>query len=101
MATGAIRLAQMTGAKLIPCLITEDSTWKFTIHFGAPVPQQSLGRALDMQAIGTHLLEEFSKVVRRYPAQCKMRCLRAMWPLPENEAAEANQQVGGPASAIR
>ncbi len=83
MATGAIRLAQMTGARLIPCMITEDSTWRFTIHIGEPVPSEWIGRSPDMQVIGTHLLNEFSKVVRRYPAQCKMRCLRAMWPLPE------------------
>ena len=88
MATGAIRLAQMTGAKLIPCLITEEFTWKFTIHFGTPVAQKWLGRSPDMQVIGSHLLQEFSKVVRRYPAQCKMRCLRAMWPLPEDGVAE-------------
>jgi lauroyl/myristoyl acyltransferase len=84
MATGAIRLAQMTGAKLIPCMITEDSNWKFTIHIGAPVPQEWLGRSPDMQLIGAHLLGEFSKVVTRFPVQCKMRCLRAMRPLPKD-----------------
>src|SRR5204862_1418735 len=39
MATGAIHLAPMADAKLIPCLIAETATWKFTIHFGTPVPQ--------------------------------------------------------------
>ena len=34
-----------------------------------------------MQAIGTHLLQEFSKVITRYPEQCNMRLLRAMFPL--------------------
>jgi hypothetical protein len=42
-----------------------------------------------MQLIGTHLLDEFSKVVRRYPVQCKMRCLRAMWPRPKDEMRES------------
>jgi lauroyl/myristoyl acyltransferase len=91
MATGAIRLAQMTGSRLIPCMITEDSTWKFTIHIGTPVPQEWLGNSLDMQLIGTHLLGEFSKVVTRFPVQCKMRCLRAMWPLPESGVAESSE----------
>jgi lauroyl/myristoyl acyltransferase len=95
MATGAIRLAQMTGARLIPCMITEDSTWKFTIHVGAPVPQEWLGRAPEMQMIGTHLLGEFSKVVTRFPVQCKMRCLRAMWPLPKEGIGAS------PAEAVR
>jgi lauroyl/myristoyl acyltransferase len=88
MATGAIRLAAMTGAELIPCLITENATWKFAIHFGAPVPQDYLGNSPDMQAIGAHLLREFSKVVTRYPEQCKMRLLRAMLPLPENGVSD-------------
>ncbi len=88
MATGATHLAQMAGAKLIPCMITEDSTWKFTIHVGTPVPQEWIGRSPNMQAIGTHLLQEFSKVVTRFPTQCKMRCLRALWPRPGDGVAE-------------
>jgi hypothetical protein len=69
-------------------MITEDSTWNFTIHVGTEVPQEWIGRSPDMQAIGNHLLGEFSKVITRFPVQCKMRCLRAMWPLPENVVTE-------------
>jgi lauroyl/myristoyl acyltransferase len=86
MSTGAIRLAIMADADLVPCLITETSTWKFTIHFGTPVPRHYLGSSPDMQAVGAHLLKEFSQVVSRYPEQCKMRLARAMWPLAENGA---------------
>ena len=88
MATGAIRLAAMADAKLIPCLIAETGTWKFTIYFGTPVPQHYLGKSPDMQAIGAHLLREFSPVISRYPAQCKMRLLSAMWPLPVNGVSD-------------
>ena len=88
MATGPMRLAQTLNAELIPVLIVETSTWKYTIHFGTPVPQQYLGTSSDMQAIGTHLLEEFSKVIARYPEQCTMRLLRAMFPLPEDGVAD-------------
>ena len=56
MATGPIRLAQMLDAELVPVLIVETSTWKYTIHFGSPVPQHYLFNQPDMQAIGTHLL---------------------------------------------
>jgi lauroyl/myristoyl acyltransferase len=86
MATGAIQLAMLANADLIPCLIAEISTWRFLIHFGAPVPRQYLANAPDMQAIGAHLLNEFSHVVRRYPDQCKIRLARAMRPPSENEA---------------
>jgi lauroyl/myristoyl acyltransferase len=93
MATGAMRLAQMLDAELVPVLIVETSTWKYTIHFGTPVPQHYLGNSPDMQAIGTHLLQEFSKVITRYPEQCNMRLLRAMFPLPENGVADLSAVV--------
>ena len=89
MATGAIRLAAMTGADLIPCLITEDTSWQFTIHFGTPVPRQYLGNSPDMHVIGSHLLKEFSKVISRYPEQCKMRLLRAMLPPDKSSVSES------------
>ena len=88
MATGAIRLAAMTGSELIPCLITETASWQFTIHFGEPVPRQYLGNSPDMHIIGAHLLKEFSKVVTRHPEQCKMRLLKAMLPLPETGVSD-------------
>lgn len=76
----------MANADLIPCLIAEICTWKFAIRFGAPVPRQHLGNTPDIQAVGAHLLMEFSQVVSRYPEQCKTRLARAMWPLTENRA---------------
>lgn len=86
MPTGAIRLAQLADAELVPCLITEDATWKFTIHFGTPTPRHYLNNSPDMEAIAIHLLNEFSKVVTRYPDQCKMRMLTAMSPLAATTA---------------
>jgi hypothetical protein len=78
MATGAIRLAAMADAELIPCLIRETATWKFTIHFGERVPRRYFGSSPDLQAIGHHLLTEFSKVITRYPEQCRSTLLSAM-----------------------
>ena len=83
----------MANARLIPCLITETATWKYTIHFGMPVPEQYLGKSPDMQATGSHLLQEFSKVVTKYPEQCKMRCLRAMWPRSEEKISDKSAIV--------
>ena len=96
MATGPIRLAQMLDAELVPVLIVETSTWKYAIHFGSPVPQQYLGSQPDMEAVGTHLLQEFSKVITRHPEQCNMRLLRAMCPLPENKVADVSAVVQVP-----
>jgi lauroyl/myristoyl acyltransferase len=88
MASGAISFAALAGADLIPCLIVEPASWKFVIHFGAPVPRGYLGRSPDMQAAGAHLLAEFSKVISRYPEQCKSRFLSAMLPLPMNGVSD-------------
>ena len=80
MATGAIRLAAISRAELIPCVIVETRTWEFAIYFGAPVPRAYLDKSPDMTAIGTHLLSEFVKVIVRYPEQCKPRFLSSISP---------------------
>ena len=82
MATGAISFAALADAELIPCLITEPASWRFVLHFGTPVPRDYLGKSPDLHAIGAHLLGEFSKVITRYPEQCKSRFLSAFSPLP-------------------
>jgi lauroyl/myristoyl acyltransferase len=87
MATGAIRLAAMADAELIPCLICETGSWRFSIHFGEPVPRAYLGDPPDLDAVGTHLLAAFSKVISCYPEQCRPRLLSALSPLPGSGAA--------------
>jgi|SRR5690242_5638839 len=84
LATGAIRLAAMANAELIPCVIREIGAWKFVLHFFKPVPQSYLGRSPDLQAIGTHLLSEVSQVIAKHPEQCRPRLLSAMSPLDGN-----------------
>lgn len=93
MATGAIRLAAMANAELIPCLITETASWKFALHFGTPVPRGYLGDSPNMQAAGIHLLREFSKVITRYPEQCRSRLLSAMIPLSSDDVSAVAQAV--------
>ena len=80
MASGAIRLAAMANAELIPCLIRETGSWRFAIWFGAPVPREYLGNSPDLQSVGAHLLNEFSKLITRYPEQCRARFLSALGP---------------------
>lgn len=81
LATGAIRLAAVTGAELIPCLIFETDTWEFTIHFGNPVPRQHLlAAAPNLEAAARHLLTEFLPIISRDPAQCGPRLLSCITP---------------------
>ena len=81
---------------MVAARVVETFTWKYTIHFGSPVPQHYLGSPPDMQAIGTHLLQEFSKVITRHPEQCNMRLLRAMFPLPESGVADVSPSFTQP-----
>jgi lauroyl/myristoyl acyltransferase len=92
MATGAIRLAAMARADLIPCLIWETGPWKFRLFFGAPVPREHFGRSPDSHAIGRHLLGEFAKVIPRHPEQCRWRMLSAFLPPHAHSAAPATSE---------
>jgi lauroyl/myristoyl acyltransferase len=88
MATGAAQLALLGDAELIPCLIAETGVWRFVIHFGAPTPREYLTNPPNMQALGPHLLAEFSQFVTQYSTQCKHRLLRAMLPADTTEMAK-------------
>lgn len=81
MASGAIRLAAMTGADLVPCLIAVTGQWRFTIHFGDAVPRCHLGAMPNLEAAASHLLEEFQPVLRRQSAQSGFRLLSCLSPL--------------------
>jgi len=78
MATGAIRLAAISGAELVPCLIRETASWEFVIHFGNPVPQNYLSGSPDLKGAAAHLLKEFLQVIRTYPEHCNHRLLSAI-----------------------
>ena len=85
-ATGAIRLAAMAGAELIPCLITEKDIWDFEVWFGRAVPQTYLGHHPDLQGAATHLLEEFLPIVSQSPAQSGHRLVSCINPKAVNTA---------------
>jgi lauroyl/myristoyl acyltransferase len=85
MATGAIRLARLAKAELIPCLIVETASWDYAIHFGTPVPGCYLGNPPNLKAAAAHLLKEFLKVVTCYPTQCSHRLLSCISPAAVEE----------------
>lgn len=81
MATGAIRLAMMREADLIPCLIVATSSWRYAIHFGPPVPWRDyLKTGPDLKEVAAHLLAEFLPIMARHPSQCGPRLLSCITP---------------------
>jgi len=91
MATGAIRLARLAKAELIPCLIVETASWNFVIHFGTPVPGCYLGNPPNLKAAAAHLLKEFLKVVTCYPTQCSHMLLSCISPAAVEEDQSFNR----------
>jgi lauroyl/myristoyl acyltransferase len=69
MATGVLRLAALTGAVVIPCLITAGPNLSFTVHLGDPVPEELVLRKDLHLAACEHLFHEFLQVVERNPGQ--------------------------------
>lgn len=65
MASGAIRLAQATGASLMPCLLYEKKPWQFVVHVGEPIGLQA------PQAPGAEdaLVRDFLPIVSKFSKQ--------------------------------
>jgi lauroyl/myristoyl acyltransferase len=99
MATGPIRLAMMTEAELIPCLIVETRPWRFVIHFGTPVPGRYLGSSANLKPAAAHLLKEFLPIVSRYPSQSGYRLASCITPMNADEGAtRRHSEVTHPSS---
>ncbi len=79
LATGALRLAALSGGEVIPCLITfERGAWNVGLHFGAPVPEEYLGPTPDLNAAASHIMGEFLPIITSHPHLISPRLLKAM-----------------------
>jgi lauroyl/myristoyl acyltransferase len=69
MSTGAMRLAVLHSAELIPCVIIDEGRWRFQIKLGRPVPAEYLAAGADWINAGKHLLDEMLPHCRNHPDQ--------------------------------
>jgi hypothetical protein len=69
MATGLFRLAEATGAIVIPCMIAAGPRMRFTIHLGEPVPDELVIGADPYRAGCDHLFGELIPAVGGHPGQ--------------------------------
>jgi len=67
MAAGPIRLARMTGAKLLPCLLSEEKPWHFVVHVGEPIDVGQQDSDQDNQAAANSLVSAFWPIVSARP----------------------------------
>jgi lauroyl/myristoyl acyltransferase len=69
MSTGAMRLAVLYQAELIPCVVIDEGRWRFHIKLGRPVPAEYLAAGTDWSHAGKHLLKEMLPHFRDHPDQ--------------------------------
>src|SRR5262249_47326340 len=77
LAAGPLRLAAITGAALVPCLIRAEPEFRCTIQFGEPVPDALLADRRQHEAALQHLVREFLGVLRTRPEQNTCSILQA------------------------
>ncbi len=86
IAPGALRLAAITGAAVIPCLIRSPRGLTSTIEFGVPVPDSDLADPSRHAAACEHIVRELLPMIRALPEQCDgvflHHCLRPLAPEP-------------------
>jgi Bacterial lipid A biosynthesis acyltransferase len=101
MSTGAMRLAVLYRAELIPCVIIDEGHWRFQIKLGRPVPSEYLAVEADWIHAGKHLLKEMLPHFRDHPDQLTeqlawhfqpSRCVTPLECLPD-ESLHADQFV--------
>lgn len=81
LATGAIRLAMMRDALLVPCLIVSSGPWRYTIYCQpSPGCSESPEGAGEVSKIAAQLAGLFLPIVSRFPAQCSPRLLASILP---------------------
>jgi acyl-CoA synthetase (AMP-forming)/AMP-acid ligase II/acyl carrier protein len=69
MGAGAIQMARMAGAKLVPCILKEEYPWKFVIQFGDVMPALDQESFPDDQTAADALAEFFWPIVCEDPSQ--------------------------------
>jgi lauroyl/myristoyl acyltransferase len=78
MSTGALKLAALTNAIVLPCLVTSAPFFGWTIHLGEPIPAISSGDEEQRMAACKHVLREFLPVLRNAPEECSSHLLERL-----------------------
>jgi lauroyl/myristoyl acyltransferase len=80
MSTGAMRLANLYSAELIPCVVIDEGRWRFQIKLGRPVPAEYLAAEADWIHAGKHLLDEMLPHFRNHPDQLTDQLIKNFQP---------------------
>jgi hypothetical protein len=75
MHTGSLKLAAMTGAVVMPCLITSAPFFGFTVHLGEPIPEALITNQRQHKMACEHAFRAFLPVLEQAPEECTARLL--------------------------
>jgi len=68
LSIGAFRLANLSGAVVVPVAIVDAGRWRYRVHVGAPVPQNLIDSE-DFEAAATHVAREIMPIAAKRPSE--------------------------------
>jgi hypothetical protein len=80
LGSGAVRLAAVTNAVIVPCLIAAPRGLAVEIHFGTPVADDLIADPCRHPAAAEHVVRELLPLIRALPEQCVDQLLSAFDP---------------------
>lgn len=66
LAVGGLRIARMTGAAVVPIIVTGDGPWRFHVHVGKPLPAEMLESG-DNEAAVAEIARQLMPLIERRP----------------------------------
>ncbi len=80
LGSGAVRLAAVAKAVIVPCLICAPRGLAVEIHFGTPVPDDLVADPCRHPAAAEHVVGELLPLIRALPEQCVDQLLSVLDP---------------------
>ena len=76
MSTGPMTLAHITGAILIPCLITAEPYFRFSVHFGEPIEAPDRTDIAAVEDCAQRILSHYLPILADHPEEITFALLR-------------------------
>jgi lauroyl/myristoyl acyltransferase len=81
LSTASFKLARITGAAVVPVIVRVDGNWRYSLHVGAPVPDELLAKE-DDAAVLAHVVNELMPIAQKAPEQALPLLVNAFQEVP-------------------
>ncbi len=92
MFPGTFKLAAMSGAAVVPCVICSGPLFSFTVHLGEPVPDELVADKRHYDAACRHILEQLIPRIRTMPEQLSYELMCRIKPRSDAVESPASPQ---------